>query len=102
MKIITQRDRIRQSFECFVDNPKITTKWHYLLKDLDRETVAPEVIDKIFGDDGNTTTICSECGSKVTKVVGLGKDFEYDDFPAAYICLDCLKKAVAEMDKHEN
>lgn len=94
LKIITKRDIIktvtkrwkRQYHHIFAQNPE----WKKTLKKLERlnlETVAPETIEKIIGNDSWTTMQCDLCRNKIEKGIHL-TDSEY----FIVYCETCIDK----------
>ncbi len=93
MKLITQRDMIKEVYQRWIkqyptdsihvsDNHK---KIGILLSDLDLEKTNAKVIEKIIGNDSWTHITCSECGNYVENCIMLG-DSEF------LLCIDCARK----------
>ncbi len=68
---------------------KSTDSIYSQLEALDLDTVEPEVIDNIIGNNSWTTITCKECGENQNTAIVL------DD----YICKDCLEKALSLFGK---
>lgn len=57
-----------------------------------------EVADRIIGNTSWTSLICDECGQEVSAVMVVGQEPDYESATAS-LCLDCLQKALAEIQK---
>jgi len=64
------------------------------LVELDRETATDKDIEDIIGNASWTRMKCDECGKAVDTLIRIGEPPEYDS-RTAYVCPDCLMKAIA-------
>jgi hypothetical protein len=55
-------------------------------------------IAEIIGNTGWTRNDCDECDKDSMTVVQVGQEPDYDS-RTAYICLDCLRKAISAAEK---
>ena len=101
MELMTQRDRIRAVVKRWeaVYSGGISGRYgeeKFLilgkLRDLDLETVRPEVVDDIIGNNTWTIANCSDCGRTVPDVVMVGENPDYES-NTAYLCRECAKRA---------
>jgi hypothetical protein len=61
------------------------------------QTPDPNTVDKIIGNKSWTEVeCCSECGKRPKSIIRLGEPLHHESL-TAYICLDCLKKAIKLM-----
>lgn len=60
---------------------------------LDTDIATKEDIADIIGNDSWVKVHCDECNKNVATVVVLGEEYDYDS-KTAYICPNCLKKAL--------
>ena len=51
-------------------------------------------------DDISAFQECGECGIDKIPVVLIGENPDYESY-TAYLCYDCIKKAVALFEKHD-
>jgi hypothetical protein len=106
MELITERDMILnvvKNWEILYcggeygqDKLEILNK----LRKLDLETTQAECVNKIIGNGSWTTIGCDECGKIVKTVVRLGQEPDYDGH-TAWICPDCLRKAIKLIESGE-
>lgn len=91
MKVITQNDMIRE----WIDRKNAGYFDHiFREKGIEFIPVCPDadLINEIMDNVDWTTAICDECCSRVTCVVELGEEKDYDSCTAD-ICPDCIKEA---------
>ena len=96
VKVVAKRWRVQYvSGEWGVDEQDIQRK----LDALDVETATDKDVAEIIGND---TWVgphkCHECGTKTWSAVELGEPRDYKSATAT-ICIDCLRKAVALVER---
>jgi len=103
MELINERMQVKRALKNWPDRYLAISKQELAIKkeklsELDPETATAEDIAAIVG---NTHLVhkseCCECGEDSWNIVKLGQDIEYDD-PVAWICRDCLVKAIKLID----
>lgn len=86
-----------------VDDPKCC--WHPDVRDRvrrERDAVraigrepTPEEVEAILGHSIDSS--CDECGKRAPRLARLGDEPDYES-STAYICMDCLKRAILELE----
>jgi len=90
MKRMRERDKIRET----------VGEWPQL-SELDPETATVEEVENIIGRYGwLRQSSCDECGIQTWDIVEIGEPPYYES-ATAYVCLDCLKKAIALLEGKE-
>lgn len=108
MKIITQRDMIKEAPERW--KAQYSNKTYWLRKEvngvytredrynqamsLDLETCSVEAINDIFNNSW-TTLSCNECESYVSDIIQVGQEPDYDSCTAD-ICFPCFETIIKE------
>jgi hypothetical protein len=103
VKLLNERAMIRGVAERFADQydgadwsqwPDRKPAWERL-RALDVETATAADVDAAIGTRGwASPPTCNECGDRGQPVVQLGQEPDYES-STAWICLDCLRRAVA-------
>lgn len=97
----TERDSIKSAINSFINkygkksssSDKRGINVGEELSKLNVETCTANEVNNLIGSDWTTLT-CDQCKEKVKSVVCVGEEPEYES-KTAYICEDCLKKALA-------
>jgi len=58
----------------------------------------PDIVREIIGNDSWTETRCNECDAKNIPVVQLGEEPDYES-STAYVCRECLEKAISLINR---
>jgi hypothetical protein len=108
MQVITRKLKAKEAAEKFKEryNSQGYKRWRnygfgdteQIYKDLKSlgENPSPDDVDKIIGNKSWTEIVCDECNNNVEDVVRLGEEPDFGS-RTAYICLDCLEKAIKKL-----
>lgn len=102
MRILNERTQIKDAIKNFVEMYGLETygadkRGRSIGKELlalDPETATRSEVNKIIGNGAWVSEVtCGECGKQTWDIVEIGEEPDYES-ATAYICIDCLKKAV--------
>jgi len=99
MKLINERVLIRNVASAWLDQypraRQLRDETYLKLHTLDVETATAKDVNTIIGNASWTVVPhCNECGASVPAVVEIGEEPDYES-ATAYVCLACLRKALA-------
>lgn len=103
MIVTTRRQYLKDTIKRYILNSVRFSSHYYsvekgeAMKLLDPETATTDDYDAITGSPEANHLCCGECGEEVNATVQIGESPDYES-STAYICIDCLKKAVAEIE----
>ena len=102
MKIITERDRIRNVAERWAKQYGVGTRWEcdpvkqgilQSLEMLNGNTCSAKIVDEIIGNNTWTRMRCDQCKKNTTWIIQLGEKPGYES-QTANICRACFDKAI--------
>lgn len=110
-RLITSRALIRKVAQRWHKQYFRDGKWHSGLSmdapaiysrllALDLETATSDDVTAVIGNASWNDLRCSECERKVDAVCEVGEEPDYES-ATAYLCIDCLRRAMAAMEGHK-